>query len=75
MHTARGRRRQGVGTAMLMHIIDAAHAMGLARLSLETGSAEYFVPARALYREAWFRGMPSVREYVVDPNSVFMTRT
>ena len=74
MHTVRDRRRQGVGAAMLVHIIDAAHAMGLARLSLETGSSDYFVPARALYEKHGFAECPPFAEYVVDPNSVFMTR-
>lgn len=75
MHTVRGRRRQGVGAAMLVHIIDAAHAMGLARLSLETGSSDYFVPARALYKKHGFAECPPFADYIVDPNSVFMTRT
>jgi putative acetyltransferase len=38
MHTAQASRRRGVGTAMLLHIVEAARAMGLSRLSLETGS-------------------------------------
>lgn len=75
MHTARSRRREGVGSAMLAHIIDAARAMGLARLSLETGSADYFVAACELYRRHGFVECPPFGEYVVDPNSVFMSRT
>src|SRR6185437_5091117 len=45
MHTAQSSRRRGVGTAMLLHIIEAARAMRLSRLSLETGSWPYFLPA------------------------------
>jgi len=42
MHTAQACRRKGVGTAMLLHIVEAARAMGLSRLSLETGPGRTF---------------------------------
>jgi putative acetyltransferase len=73
MHTVDTRRRAGVGTAMLGHIIDAARAMGMTRLSLETGSWPYFHPARSLYRRHGFVECPPFGAYVPDPNSVFMT--
>jgi len=75
MYTARSRRRKGVGSAMLVHIIGAARAMSLARLSLETGSADYFAAARALYEKHGFAECPPFAKYALDPNSVFMTRT
>ena len=59
---------------MLLHIIDTARAMGMSRLSLETGSWEYFVPARELYKRHGFVDCPPFGEYVSDPNSVFMCR-
>ena len=46
MHTAQSARRKGVGSAMLQHIIATARKSGMSRLSLETGSWEYFRPAR-----------------------------
>lgn len=73
MHTARSARGRGVGSAMLRHIIAAARDGGLSRLSLETGSWEYFRPARALYRKHGFVGCPRFGDYVPDPNSVFMS--
>ena len=73
MHTAQASRRRGVGTAMLLHIVEAARAMGLSRLSLETGSWAYFVPAHALYKRHGFVDCPPFGDYVSDPNSVFMT--
>lgn len=73
MHTSEAWRGVGVGTAMLRHIIDAARAMGMARLSLETGSWPYFHPARSLYRKHGFVECPPFGDYVPDPNSVFMT--
>jgi putative acetyltransferase len=74
MHTVLDRRSRGVGSAMLLHIIDAARARGMSRLSLETGSWEYFVPARELYKRHGFVECPPFGEYVSDPNSVFMSR-
>ncbi len=73
MHTAQAARRSGVGGAMLRHIIDAARAGGLSRLILETGSWDFFRPARALYRRHGFVECGPFPPYVLDPNSVFMT--
>jgi len=73
MHTAQSMRRQGAGSAMLRHIIAAARASGMSRLSLETGSWGYFLPALAFYRRHGFVECPPFGGYVLDPNSVFMT--
>jgi putative acetyltransferase len=45
----------------------------MARLSLETGSWDHFAPARALYRSHGFVECGPFADYVLDPNSVFMT--
>lgn len=73
MHTAEAMRRRGVGGAILRHIIAAARARGMSRLSLETGSWPYFAPARALYAHHGFVACPPFGDYRPDPNSVFMT--
>ena len=73
MHTAQSMRGRGAGSAMLRHIIAAARASGMSRLSLETGSWEYFRPAQALYRSHGFVECPPFGDYVPDPNSVFMS--
>lgn len=73
MHTAQAMRRKGAGSAMLRHIVAAARAGGLSRLSLETGSWDYFRPARALYARHGFVECPPFGDYAPDPNSVFMT--
>ncbi|WP_244432644.1 GNAT family N-acetyltransferase [Desulfocurvibacter africanus] len=46
--------RRGVGNALLDHIMAAARARGMTRLSLETGSGPAFEPALALYRMRGF---------------------
>lgn len=73
MHTVAERRRSGIGSAMLRHIVRAARGLGAKRLSLETGSWEYYHPARALYRKHGFVESEPFGDYVLDPNSVFMT--
>ncbi len=72
MHTAEPMRRKGAGSAMLRHIIAAARASGMSRLSLETSSWGYFLPAQAFYRRDGFVECPPFADYVLDPNSVFM---
>lgn len=73
MHNAERARRKGAGSAMLGHIIATARSRGYTRLSLETGSWAYFLPAQALYRKHGFVACPPFADYVPDPNSVFMT--
>jgi len=73
MHTALAARRKGVGSAMLRHIIAFARSHGISRLSLETGSWDYFQPAVALYRSHGFVECQPFADYVNDPNSIFMT--
>ena len=58
---------------MLRHIIATARTNGMSRLSLETGSMEYFGPARALYMSHGFVECPPFADSVLDPNSVFMS--
>jgi putative acetyltransferase len=74
MHVAGARRRSGAGGAMLAHLIAVARGQGLERLSLETGSWDYFIPARALYAGHGFAECGPFEGYVADANSVFMTR-
>lgn len=73
MHIADSVRRRGAGSEMLVHIIATARASGMSRLSLETGSWEYFRPARAFYKRHGFVECSPFGDYVSDPNSVFMS--
>lgn len=75
MHTLQTSRRSGVGQAMLLHIMAAASAMGLKQLWLETGSFEFFAPARALYAKHGFLECEPFADYKPDVNSTFMTRS
>jgi putative acetyltransferase len=74
MRTAPAYLRQGVASKMLRHIIEEAKRRGYARLSLETGSMEYFEPARSLYAASGFKYCRPFGNYMEDPNSLFMTK-
>jgi putative acetyltransferase len=75
MHVLTEHRGRGLSRLMLDHIVGQARAAGVTRLSLETGSQEMFLPARVLYEKAGFTVCPPFGDYVLDPMSVFMTRT
>lgn len=72
MRTAPAARGSGVGAAMLDHLIAEARRRGARRLLLETGTQEFFAPARRLYAGRGFLERPPFAAYVIDPNSVFM---
>jgi putative acetyltransferase len=74
MRTTSARKRSGIASLLLGHIITEANRMGFTRLSLETGSAEFFLPARRLYEKFGFGYCEPFAEYQPDPLSVFMTR-
>ena len=74
MRTARGFRRQGVGRAILTHMIREGERRQYHRLSLETGSMDAFYPARELYESFGFSYCPPFGDYLPDPNSVFLTK-
>ena len=74
MRTASSQLRKGVAAKLLQHILDEAKRRSYRRLSLETGSAAAFAPARYLYARFGFKPCGPFAEYVEDPHSVFMTR-
>src|SRR5262245_50132147 len=73
MHTAEASRRHGFGSTILRHIIDEARRASMTRLSLETGSWDYFRPAVALYKRHGFIECGPFAHYWPDRSSVFMT--
>jgi putative acetyltransferase len=73
MHVAQSQRRRGAGRALLEHLIARAQGKGMRKLSLETGSWDYFHPAQALYRRHGFVECAPFGDYQPDRNSVFMT--
>ena len=74
MRTVAGYQRRGVAVGLLNHILEEARRRSYHRLSLETGSMAAFAPARRLYASCGFIECAPFADYVLDPNSVFMTK-
>ena len=74
MRTSPRRRGQGVASRMLDHVVHDARARGILQIHLETGSMDFFAPARALYAKAGFLHCAPFGTYRADPNSVFMVK-
>ena len=75
MHTSEAARGQGVGRAMVAHILEFAARSNYERVSLETGTMEAFAPARSLYAKAGFVPCEPFGNYTANPHSTCMTIT
>ena len=74
MRTIETHMRKGVAMAILRHIESAAIAMGIQRISLETGQPAPFVAAQKLYASEGYEETGPFADYVLDPYSMFMTK-
>jgi putative acetyltransferase len=74
MRTTPARKRSGIASLLLEHIITEAKQMGYSRLSLETGATEFFLPARKLYEKFGFEYCGPFADYKPDPHSAHMTK-
>ncbi len=73
MRSASAARGRGVGVRLLAHVLAEATARGYRRVSLETGTQDYFAPARGLYRSHGFVECGPFADYAPDPSSTFLT--
>jgi putative acetyltransferase len=73
MHTALEARGRGIGRAMLEHLIAVARSRGYQRVSLETSSADAFIPARTMYASVGFEVCPPFADYWLTEASTCMT--
>jgi putative acetyltransferase len=73
MHTSAAARGQGVGRAMVDHLLAVAAGRGCQRVSLETGTMDGFAPARSLYTRVGFLPCPPFANYTANPHSTCMT--
>jgi putative acetyltransferase len=73
MHTTAVARRQGVGRAIVGHLLAVAAKRRYERVSLETGTEDEFAPARALYEGLGFTPCERFGQYVDSPTSACMT--
>ncbi|HEV2044327.1 MAG TPA: GNAT family N-acetyltransferase [Sphingomicrobium sp.] len=74
MRTAPGALGLGAGGHMLRHLFDSARAMGMKRLSLETGNSPLFNAANRLYQREGFQPCGPFGGYPGTPFTLFYTR-
>lgn len=63
MRTEPSRKKCGVASILLQHMISEAKRTGYSRLSLETGSIDFFAPARGLYLKHGFEYCEPFADY------------
>lgn len=73
MRTSAAARGHGVASSVLVHVLDDARRRGYRRVSLETGTQDYFAAARRLYVRHGFVECPPFGDYVLDPSSTFFS--
>lgn len=75
MRTPSASRRTGAGGQLLAYLINYARQNGYKTLWLETGSMDFFEPARQLYLRNGFSFCGPFADYTEDPNSCFMCKS
>ena len=63
-----------MGGALFAHLTEAARAMGLTRLSLETGNSPLFAAANRLYQRDGFEPCGPFGDYAQTDFTHFYTR-
>ena len=58
---------------MLAFLLEESRRRGYATVSLETGTQQYFAPARRLYTRHGFVPCAPFADYRLDANSVYLT--
>nr|WP_105567854.1 GNAT family N-acetyltransferase [Microbacterium halophytorum] len=75
MRTDPAMRGRGIASELLRFALDDARSRGASRVSLETGSMEFFAAAHRLYARHGFVETEPFGSYAPDPLSTFMTLT
>lgn len=74
MRVASSYRGQGIASQLIQHILIESEKLNYQCLNLETGSMDFFQPARQLYEKFGFSYCRPFANYKEDPNSIFMVK-
>ena len=66
-------RKKDNGIKILKHLIFKAKKLNIKRISIETGTGDFFTPARKLFNKCGFKLCKPFAHYKEDPNSCYMT--
>ena len=67
-------RGKGYGIKIINHLINEAKNLKIQKLSIETGSGDFFAPARKLFDNCGFEPCPPFAHYKEDINSLYLTK-
>ncbi|MDA7769845.1 GNAT family N-acetyltransferase [Candidatus Pelagibacter sp.] len=65
-------RNQRYGIKVIKYLVEEAKKLNIKKLSLETGSGDFFIPARKLFLKSGFRVCKPFSHYKEDINSTYM---
>ena len=66
-------RKKDNGIKILKHLIFEAKKLNIKRISIETGTGDFFTPARKLFNKCGFKLCKPFDHYKKDPNSCYMS--
>ena len=67
-------RKKGFGEKIIFHLIEEAKKLKIKKLSIETGSGNFFKSARELFKKFDFEPCKPFAHYKEDPNSCYYTK-
>jgi len=65
-------RKQGYGIKIIKHLIEEAKKLNIKKISIETGSGDFFISARKLFDRCGFKTCKPFAHYKKDINSCYM---
>ena len=66
-------KKKNNGIKILKHLIFEAKKLNIKKISLETGTGNFFTPARKLFNKCGFKLCKPFAHYKEDPNSCYMS--
>ena len=66
-------REKGYGKKIIKVLIEKSRELDVEKISIETGSGRFFLPARKLFKNSGFKECKPFSHYVDDPNSCYMS--
>ena len=66
-------RRKGNGIKVINHLIDEAKKLNIKKISLETGTGNFFGPARKLFHKCGFKPCEPFAQYKKDLDACYMS--
>ena len=66
-------RRKGNGIKVINHLIDEAKKLNIKKISLETGTGNFFEPARKLFYKCGFKTCEPFAHYKKDLDACYMS--